>query len=104
MIVILFSALPARCTRSTSELRTGRQRYRMTLARRRLPLPRREQSQGAQYCPEKIAKAKELARGGRRSFTGAATTQSPDLAEARKLAKEAEGCGPQAVAAPPGCC
>ena len=27
-----------------------------------------EQSQGAQYCPEKIAKAKELAKGGRRSL------------------------------------
>ncbi len=61
-----------------------------------------EQSQGAQYCPEKIAKAKELAREGAEVYWSCHNTESSRLlAEARKLAKEAEGCGPQAVAAPP---
>lgn len=61
-----------------------------------------EQSQGARYCPEKIAQAKELARQGAETYWACNNTESSRLlAEARRLAKEAEGCGPQGAAAPP---
>jgi OmpA-OmpF porin, OOP family len=60
-----------------------------------------EQSQGAQYCPDKIAKAKELARQGAEVYWACHNTESSRLlAEARKLAGEAEGCGPAAATAP----
>lgn len=58
-----------------------------------------EQSQGAQYCPEKIAKAKQLAHDGAETYWACHNTESSALlAEARKMAGEAEGCGPQAAA------
>lgn len=61
-----------------------------------------EQSEGAKYCPDKIAKAKELAHDGVEAYWTCHNTLSSNLlAEARKLAKEAEECGPQRVAAPP---
>ena len=65
-------------------------------------LARAEQSQGAQYCPDKIAQAKELARQGAEVYWACQNTESSRLlAEARRLAEEAERCGPQGVAAPP---
>jgi len=65
-------------------------------------LARAEQSQGAQYCPEKIAKAKELATQGAEVYWTCRNTESSRLlAEARQLAEEAERCGPQVVEAPP---
>jgi OOP family OmpA-OmpF porin len=61
-----------------------------------------EQSPGAQYCPEKIAKAKELAKKGAEVYWECRNTESSRLlAEARKLAEEAEKCGPQGAAAAP---
>ncbi|HEX9024056.1 MAG TPA: OmpA family protein [Geobacteraceae bacterium] len=60
-----------------------------------------EQSEGAKYCPDKIAKAKELAKQGVETYWACHNTESSNLlAEARKLAKEAEECGPKPVAAP----
>jgi OOP family OmpA-OmpF porin len=60
-----------------------------------------EQSQGAQYCPDKIAKAKELARQGAEVYWACQNTESSRLlAEARRMAGEAERCGPAAAAAP----
>jgi outer membrane protein OmpA-like peptidoglycan-associated protein len=54
-----------------------------------------EQSQGAKYCPEKIARAKELAKKGAETYWACRTDEAMDLlAEARKVAKEAEGCQP----------
>jgi len=62
-------------------------------------LARAEQSQGAQYCPDKIAKAKELATQGANAYWACHNTESSRLlAEARRLAEEAESCGPQAAA------
>jgi len=62
-------------------------------------IARAEQSPGAQYCPEKIAGAKELARQGAETYWACRNTESSRLlAEARKLAGEAEGCGPQGAA------
>jgi OOP family OmpA-OmpF porin len=64
-------------------------------------IARAERSQGAQYCPDKIARAKELARQGAETYWACHNTESSRLlAEARKLAGEAEGCGPAAAAAP----
>lgn len=60
------------------------------------------QSQGAGYCPEKVAQAEELAHKGAEVYWACRNTESSELlAQARQLAKEAEGCGPKAVAAPP---
>jgi len=60
-----------------------------------------EQSDGAKYCPDKLEKAKELAHKGAEVYWACHNTESSDLlAEARKLAKEAEGCGPQSASAP----
>jgi hypothetical protein len=61
-----------------------------------------EQSEGANYCPDKIAKAKELAHDGAETYWAGHNTESSRLlAEARLMAQEAEGCGPKAAAAPP---
>jgi outer membrane protein OmpA-like peptidoglycan-associated protein len=60
-----------------------------------------EQSEGAKYCPDKIAKAKELAHKGAEVYWACHNTESSDLlAEARKMAKDAEGCGPKIAPAP----
>jgi OOP family OmpA-OmpF porin len=64
-------------------------------------IARAEQSQGAQYCPENIAKAKELAKQGAEVYWTCHNTESSRLlAEARRLAEEAEKCGPAVAAAP----
>jgi OmpA-OmpF porin, OOP family len=61
-----------------------------------------EQSQGAQYCPDKIDKAKELARQGAEVYWTCHNTESSRLlTEARKLAGEAEGCWSQGAAVAP---
>jgi len=63
-----------------------------------------EQSQGAKYCPEKIARAKELAKKGAETYWACRTDEAMDLlAQARQLAKEAESCQPppRATAPPP---
>lgn len=60
-----------------------------------------EQSEGARYCPDKLAKANELAHDGAEVYWLCHNTESSRLlAEARQMAKEAEGCGPKAAAAP----
>ena len=52
-----------------------------------------EQSPGAKVCPEKIAKARELAKQGVETFWACRSKEAMDLlAEARKLAHEAELC------------
>jgi OOP family OmpA-OmpF porin len=61
-----------------------------------------EHSPGAQYCPEKIAQAKDLAKQGAEVYWSCHNTESSRLlAEARKLAEEAEGCKSPVVEAPP---
>lgn len=62
-------------------------------------IARAEQSPGAKYCPEKIAEAKKLATNGAVTYWACHNTESSELlAKARKLAEEAERCGPQAAA------
>jgi OOP family OmpA-OmpF porin len=64
-------------------------------------LAQAEQSPGAQYCPEKIAKAKDLAKQGAEVYWSCHNTESSRLlAAARQLAEEAEGCVAQGTATP----
>ncbi len=61
-----------------------------------------EKSAGAKYCPDKIAKAKELGTKAAETYWRCRTDEAMAmLAEARKLAKEAESCRPPAAPAPP---
>jgi outer membrane protein OmpA-like peptidoglycan-associated protein len=60
-------------------------------------IARAEKSPGAQYCPEKIARAKELGKQGVEIWWGCDQVTAWRLfAEARQLAKEAEECQPSA--------
>ena len=61
-----------------------------------------ERSPGAAYCPDKIAKAKELGKKGVETYWACRSAEGlAMLAEARKLAKEAEACQPPVRPAPP---
>ena len=61
-----------------------------------------ENSAGAKYCPEKIARAKALAKEGAETYWACRTEEAMDLlAQARQLAKEAESCRPPPRAAAP---
>ena len=61
-----------------------------------------EKSTGAKYCPEKIAKAKELGKKAAETYWACRTAEAMELlAQARSLAKEAEGCKPPAPAPTP---
>jgi len=52
-----------------------------------------ERSSGAQYCPEKITKAKELAKKGVETYWACRTKEAMGLlAEARAVAASAEMC------------
>jgi len=52
-----------------------------------------EKSPGAQYCPEKIAQAKEMAKKGVETYWACRTKEAMKmLADARALAAEAEKC------------
>ena len=56
-----------------------------------------EKSEGAKYCPEKIARAKEKGKYATEIYWSCHTDEAMALlAEARKLAKEAESCQPPA--------
>jgi outer membrane protein OmpA-like peptidoglycan-associated protein len=60
-----------------------------------------EKSAGAKYCPEKIAKARALAKEAMGVYWACHTTQAMGmLADARKMAQEAESCMPPVAAAP----
>jgi len=61
-----------------------------------------ENSPGAKYCPEKIAKAKELGKKAVETYWACRTAEAMELlAQARSLAKEAEGCKPPTPAPAP---
>ena len=65
-------------------------------------LEKAEKSPGAQYAPEKIAKAQELARKGVETYWGCRTKEAMALlAEARNLAKQAELAQAPPKPAPP---
>jgi len=61
-----------------------------------------ERSEGAKYCPEKIARAKELGKQAAEIYWICRTAEAMSLlSQARGLAKEAESCRPAAMVTPP---
>jgi outer membrane protein OmpA-like peptidoglycan-associated protein len=61
-----------------------------------------ERSEWAKYCPEKIARAKELGKQAAEIYWICRTAEAMALlGKARDLAKEAESCRPPAVVTPP---
>lgn len=61
-----------------------------------------ERSEGAKYCPEKIARAKELGKQAAEIYWLCRTAEAMALlAQSRGLAQEAESCRPAAVVTPP---
>ena len=61
-----------------------------------------ERSEGAKYCPEKIARAKELGKQAAEIYWICRTAEAMGLLDqARGLAKEAESCRPAAAVTPP---
>jgi OOP family OmpA-OmpF porin len=61
-----------------------------------------ERSEGAKYCPEKIARAKELGKQAAEIYWICRTAEAMGLLDqARGLAKEAESCRPPAGVTPP---
>jgi outer membrane protein OmpA-like peptidoglycan-associated protein len=60
-----------------------------------------EQSPGAKFCPEKIVQARELAKKGVETYWACRTAEGLALlAQARKLAEEAESCKGRQAAVP----
>jgi outer membrane protein OmpA-like peptidoglycan-associated protein len=60
-----------------------------------------ERSEGAKYCPEKIARSKELGKQAAEIYWMCRTAEAMALlAKARDLAKEAESCRPAAMVTP----
>jgi outer membrane protein OmpA-like peptidoglycan-associated protein len=60
-----------------------------------------QKSEGAKYCPEKIAKANELGKKAAETYWACNTNEAMALlAQARDLAKEAEACKPGAKVTP----
>ena len=54
-----------------------------------------EQSAGAKRCPDKLAQAREMAKQGVETYWACRTKEGlAMLAQARKLAEEAEACAP----------
>jgi OmpA-OmpF porin, OOP family len=66
-----------------------------------LAIAHAEQSEGAKYCPDKLAKARQLAHDGAETYWTCHNDEASRLmAEARQMAKEAEECGPKAAVPP----
>ena len=95
MVMILSLLLGTSCTTKHFGVT-----YRAILApsdfdRTEAAIAQAEKSEGAKYCPEKIAKAKELGKKAIETYLACRTGEAMMiLAEARKLAKEAESCQP----------
>jgi len=67
-----------------------------------LAIAKAERSEGAQYCPEKIAQAKALGEEAAEAFWACRTGEAMGLlARARLLARDAELCQPPKVTPPP---
>lgn len=61
-----------------------------------------EQSEGAKYCPEKIAGAKDLGRQAAETYWACNNVEAMNLlAQARQMAVDAEACGPPPVVEAP---
>ena len=95
MVIIMFLFLGTSCTTSHFGVVDRASGVPTEFDQTETAIAQAEQSTGAKYCTEKIARAKELAKKGAETYWACRTDEAMDLlAEARKLAKEAEGCQP----------
>ena len=95
MVMIMFLFLGTSCTTSHFGVTDRASGVPTEFDQTEAAIAQAEQSSGAKYCPEKIARAKELAKKAAETYWACRTDEAMDLlAEARKLAKEAEGCRP----------
>jgi outer membrane protein OmpA-like peptidoglycan-associated protein len=95
MVMIMFLFLGTSCTTSHFGVLDRASGVPTAFDQTEAAIAQAEQSSGAKYCPEKISRAKELAKKGAETYWACRTDEAMDLlAEARKLAKEAEGCQP----------
>jgi len=102
MVMIMFLFLGTSCTTSHFGVVDRASGVPTEFDQTEAAIAQAEQSSGAQYCPEKIARAKELAKKAAETYWACRTDEAMDLlAEARKLAKEAEGCRPPSPPPPP---
>jgi len=102
MVMIMFLFLGTSCTTSHFGVPDRASGVPTAFGETEAAIAQAEQSSGAQYCPEKIARAKELAKKAAETYWACRTDEAMDLlAEARKLAKEAEGCRPPSPPPPP---
>jgi len=101
MVMIMFLFLGTSCTTSHFGVVDRASGVPTEFDQTETAIAQAEQSSGAKYCPEKIARAKELAKKGAETYWACRTDEAMDLlAEARKLAKEAEGCKPSSPPPP----
>jgi outer membrane protein OmpA-like peptidoglycan-associated protein len=99
MVMMMFLFLGASCTHYHFGVPDRAIGYPAEFDETEAAIAQSEQSPGAKYCPEKIARAKELGKQGVETWWGCDQVKAWRLfAEARQLAKEAEGC--QASAKP----
>jgi OOP family OmpA-OmpF porin len=97
MVAITFLFLGASCTRYHFGVPDQAIGYPPQFDDTEEVVAKAEQSSGAKYCPEKIAKAKELGKQGVLTWWGCDQPTAWKLfADARQLAKEAEACQPAA--------
>jgi outer membrane protein OmpA-like peptidoglycan-associated protein len=102
MVMIMFLFLGTSCTTSHFGVPDRASGVPTAFDQTEAAIAQAEQSSGAKYCPEKIARAKELAKKAAETYWACRTDEAMDLlAEARKLAKEAEGCQPPPPPPPP---
>ena len=102
MVMIMFLFLGTSCTTSHFGVPDRASGVPTEFDQTETAIAQAEQSSGAKYCPDKIARAKELANKAAETYWACRTDEAMDLlAEARKLAKEAEGCRPPSPTPPP---
>jgi len=95
MVMIMFLFLGTSCTRYHFGVPDQAIGYPPQFDETEEVVAKAEQSSGAKYCPEKIAKAKELGKQGVLTWWRCDQPTAWRLfAEARQLAQEAEGCQP----------
>jgi len=93
MVMMMFLFLGASCVRYHFGVPDRAIGYPAEFDETEAAIAQSEQSPGAKYCPEKIARAKELGKQGVETWWGCDQPKAWRLfAEARQLAKEAEGC------------
>jgi len=95
MVMIMFLFLGTSCTRYHFGVPDQAIGYPPQFDETEEVVAKAEQSPGAKYCPEKIANAKELGKQGVLTWWRCDQPTAWKLfADARQLAKEAEGCQP----------